>query len=201
VAFDTLGGPLRAEVEARPDGPLVWLEPALPACRPLPGPPADVRDALGLAAGSVAAWAPVVTTPERDLVVPLTGLDVLLGLSPDHARLAAATRGAGLRGVCLVSRQVREPGAAIHSRFLAPGVGIPEDPVTGSVHASLAVWLDGAGLLEPGAPRVTFRAEQGDAVGRPGRLLVEVWRAGGGPARVRVGGQAVTVLTGHVLLP
>jgi predicted PhzF superfamily epimerase YddE/YHI9 len=50
-----------------------------------------------------------------------------------------------------------------------------------------------------GVPR--FRAEQGDFVGRPGRLAVEVHVAGGRARRVRVGGQAVIVLTGMLALP
>jgi predicted PhzF superfamily epimerase YddE/YHI9 len=66
---------------------------------------------------------------------------------------------------------------------------------------ALAVWLHAAGLLPAGEGRVTFRAEQGDFVGRPSRLALEVHLAGGRPARVRVGGQAVTVMTGMLTLP
>ena len=42
----------------------------------------------------------------------------------------------------------------------------------------------------------TFRAEQGDLIGRPGRLTVEVQGAGDVVTRVRVGGRAVTLLSG-----
>ena len=49
-------------------------------------------------------------------------------------------------------------------------------------------------VLEGG--RVTFTAEQGDGLGRPGRLQVELTVKAGHAARVRVGGSAVTVLTG-----
>jgi predicted PhzF superfamily epimerase YddE/YHI9 len=45
---------------------------------------------------------------------------------------------------------------------------------------------------------VRLRAEQGDFLGRPGRLAVELHLTGGRPARVRVGGEAVTVLTGRL---
>ncbi len=38
-------------------------------------------------------------------------------------------------------------------------------------------------------------------LGRPGRLRVELWVEGGRPVRVRVGGEAVTVLTGTLRLP
>lgn len=82
--------------------------------------------------------------------------------------------------------------------FFAPHYGIPEDPVTGSVHASLAMWLWQAGLLTVNGDVATFQAEQGDFLGRPGRLGVELHVVDGQPARVRVGGQAVTVISGSI---
>jgi predicted PhzF superfamily epimerase YddE/YHI9 len=48
---------------------------------------------------------------------------------------------------------------------------------------------------------VRVRAEQGDFMGRPGRLTIELHLAGGRPARVRVGGEAVTVLAGSPRFP
>ncbi|MBI4591743.1 MAG: PhzF family phenazine biosynthesis protein [Candidatus Rokubacteria bacterium] len=47
----------------------------------------------------------------------------------------------GIRGFCLTARETVDPDALISSRFFAPHYGIPEDPVTGSVHAALPVWL------------------------------------------------------------
>jgi PhzF family phenazine biosynthesis protein len=81
-----------------------------------------------------------------------------------------------------------------------PHYGIPEDPVTGSVHAAIPVWLWQAGLLTAAGGVTRFQAEQGDCLGRPGRLQVELYLADGRAARVRVGGQAVTVLTGKLRL-
>jgi trans-2,3-dihydro-3-hydroxyanthranilate isomerase len=89
-----------------------------------------------------------------------------------------------------------DPGSSTHCRFFAPHYGIPEDPVTGSVHSSLGVWLLAAGLLPAGG---AFTAEQGDGLGRPGRLRVAVESAAGQP-RARVGGRAVTVLDGRIAL-
>ena len=72
--------------------------------------------------------------------------------------------------------------------------------MTGSVHSSLAVWLFGAGRLPLSGGTASFTAEQGDSLGRPGRLAVELRVAGGRPAAVRVGGRAVTVLAGSMRL-
>jgi PhzF family phenazine biosynthesis protein len=197
VAFDTRVG--RLWVAAEP--PLVWLEPTLRACTPATEPLGPILDALGAGPDAVGSWARPVRTTETDLLIPVTGLAVLKGLAPDMERLARVGRESGLRGVSLTAREAIDPGAAIHSRYFAPQSGFPEDSTTGSLHASLGVWLSEAGVLPAAGDRVTFRAEQGDFVGRPGRVAVEVHLAGGRPARVRVGGQAVTVLTGTLRLP
>ena len=79
---------------------------------------------------------------------------------------------------------------AFEVRAFLPGMGVPEDPVTGSLNAGLAQWLIGAGLA-PGA----YLASQGRALGRDGRVFIEqqgetVW----------VGGDVVACIAGEVTL-
>jgi PhzF family phenazine biosynthesis protein len=86
------------------------------------------------------------------------------------------------------------PGSpeALEVRAFSPQVGSAvEDPVTGSLNASLAQWLLGTGRLA--APYV---ANQGTVLGRRGR--VHVSRDGDG--QVWVGGGTITCITGTVLL-
>jgi PhzF family phenazine biosynthesis protein len=66
-----------------------------------------------------------------------------------------------------------------------------EDPVTGSLNASLAQWLVGAGVLT--APYV---AHQGTMLGRAGVVRVDTDRTGG----VWIGGDVVTCIEGRVHL-
>jgi PhzF family phenazine biosynthesis protein len=143
----------------------------------------------------------VVTTPDHDLLVPVAGLDVLTSLRPNLQALGEVATHAGLRGICLISREALEADSATHSRFFAPHFGIPEDIVTGSVHSPIAVWLFRAGLLHADGALVAFTAEQGDSLGRPGRLRVELQLQDGEVARVRVGGSAVTALEGSIAVP
>jgi PhzF family phenazine biosynthesis protein len=75
-------------------------------------------------------------------------------------------------------------------RAFVPGLGVPEDPVTGSLNAGLAQWLIAAGL----AP-ARYVAAQGAALGRAGRVFVtqqgaDIW----------IGGAVCSVLTGAVTL-
>jgi PhzF family phenazine biosynthesis protein len=192
--FETRAGTLSVATE----GELIWLEPALRGWAPAGEPIEPVLEALGLGPGDVGGWAPVARTTEGDLLLPVAGLHVLKGLAVDARRLGVVARERGLRGVALTSRETVEPGSATHSRFFAPHLGIPEDPTTGSLHAALPVWLWDAGALRESGAVVRVRAEQGDFLGRPGRLALELSLDGGRPARVRVGGEAVTVLSGRL---
>lgn len=71
-------------------------------------------------------------------------------------------------------------------RAFVPGVGVPEDPVTGSLNAGLAQWLIGAGI----APS-RYTASQGTQVGRTG--IVGIQQIG---EDIWVSGTTRTVLTG-----
>ncbi|HKO38115.1 MAG TPA: PhzF family phenazine biosynthesis protein [Solirubrobacterales bacterium] len=81
--------------------------------------------------------------------------------------------------------------AAIEVRAFAPVNGLAmEDPVTGSLQASVAQWLLAKGRLQ--APYV---ASQGGAIGRGGKVFVSE-----GDGEVWVGGRAETVIDGKVTL-
>ncbi len=198
VVFDTLGGTLPVAVAATTEGVVVWLEPALPTCIPYPESLGPVLDALRISAVGVGSWARPALTGERDLLIPAAGLEVLKSLAPEMNRLARLGDERRIRGFCLISRETLDRDSLIHSRFFVPHYGIPEDPVTGSVHAAIPVWLWQSGLLQAHGGVDRFQAEQGDSLGRPGRLQVEFHVADGRPARVRVGGRAVTVLAGRL---
>ncbi|MEV0994526.1 PhzF family phenazine biosynthesis protein [Nonomuraea sp. NPDC050202] len=66
-----------------------------------------------------------------------------------------------------------------------------EDPVTGSLNGSLAEWL-----LRTGRAKAPYVAAQGTAIGRAGRVDISV----GSDDAVRVGGDVITCVTGHVEL-
>ena len=75
-------------------------------------------------------------------------------------------------------------------RAFFTGDGLLEDPVTGSLNASLAQWLIGNGTAPP-----RYRARQGTAVGYSG--IIDVEREGD---RVWVGGACITCIEGSVRL-
>lgn len=90
-------------------------------------------------------------------------------------------------------------GVDFRARMFAPGIGIPEDPATGSAAAALAGYLAAAA----GALDETLRwvIEQGVEMGRPSRLHVACERRAGMISAVRVGGSSVLVAEGRLALP
>ena len=75
-------------------------------------------------------------------------------------------------------------------RAFVPGLGVAEDPVTGSLNAGLALWLMAVGLAPP-----RYVAAQGAALGRAGR--VHVVQDGG---QTWIGGDELTLISGTVSL-
>jgi trans-2,3-dihydro-3-hydroxyanthranilate isomerase len=82
-----------------------------------------------------------------------------------------------------------EDGGDLAMRFFAPRIGIPEDPATGSAAGALAALR----VLQGAAPGpITIR--QGEQIGRPSTIQVEIGGTPGNPAGVKVSGTAVSVL-------
>lgn len=151
-----------------------WIEMDLPSDVPAPG---LAPEGLGL---------PGVRSFHRgraDAVVELADAASVRALVPDLAALA----GLGTRCVIVTSRGDR-PGIDCVSRVFAPNAGIPEDPVTGSAHCTLAAFW-GARL-----GRDALVGEQASARGG----IVRMRRAGD---RVVVSGQAITVSQVEMTIP
>jgi trans-2,3-dihydro-3-hydroxyanthranilate isomerase len=84
-------------------------------------------------------------------------------------------------------------------RMFAPGLGVAEDPATGSAAASFAGWL-ARKLPQPRDGTLAVRLDQGIEMGRPAELHVEFDRRDGLVTAVRVGGAAVMVAEGTLSL-
>lgn len=113
----------------------------------------------------------------------LDSAQAVLALQPDFAAMQPLKL--GVVGACPLGGE-----CAFEVRAFVPTLGVPEDPVTGSLNAGLAQWLIGAGLA-PGR----YVASQGTALGRAGRVFVE--RIGDD---VWIGGHSVTCVEGRLTL-
>jgi PhzF family phenazine biosynthesis protein len=150
-----------------------WIELDFPAkiATACEAPP-ELLPALGI------AEARFVGKNVFDYLVEIESDAALRALTPDHSTL----RRLPVRGI-IVTAKSTAPEFDFLSRFFAPGSGIDEDPVTGSAHTALAPYW--AGIL--GKPEMVGY----QASARGGVVKVRVVGD-----RVKLGGQAVTVMTG-----
>jgi len=86
----------------------------------------------------------------------------------------------------------------IRARMFAPGIGVPEDPATGSACVALAGYLAGRDPRTQGTLR--WIVEQGFEMGRPSILEIEADKKQGAVTTVRVGGRTVLVCDGTMEL-
>jgi PhzF family phenazine biosynthesis protein len=133
-----------------------------------------------------------VSTGAMHLLAPVRSLSVLERVRVDAEKLVAVARPLGCEGCYLFSLETRELDSVAHARAFVPGIGIAEDPATGSAAGPLGALLASCGLLLEGTWRVI---EQGDEIGRPSRIEVRV--SGG---QVEVAGRSVIVAEGKLFL-
>ena len=116
----------------------------------------------------------------------------LLRCEPDLAQLARLGNG----GVSVFAPD----GGRMHVRVFAGGVGVPEDPATGSAALGLGVFLVGSGLL-PDSGRASYIVEQGIEMGRPSRLECELVVTDGKVTSATVTGSVVPIAEGRIAVP
>jgi len=217
IRLETLSGLLPIEVITKPGLP-ARIRMGLPDPEPVPfGEIAPFLEAAGLRADQLDAGLPALRSGMYVLLA-VRRLESLRDVRPDMSALAAAVAElGGPDGVILSCLETLEPSSAVHIRMFAPGAGIDEDPVTGSAQAPVAGWLARIGFFsrkdagregrfrEAGAGRVAYTAEQGDFLGRRGRVDVDLTLAGGRDAAsardVVISGRAVTVRELEMRIP
>lgn len=87
-----------------------------------------------------------------------------------------------------------------HARMFASGLGVAEDPATGSAALGLGVFLVGSGLLAPDG-ETTYTVRQGIEIHRPSILDCQVSAVDGAAVRVVVTGSVVPVARGEIAVP
>lgn len=168
---------------------LAFAAPPLQCSKPSPALVPLVASALGLRPHQIQA-AQLLDNGPVWLGLLLDSAETVLGLTPDHARLKDLGQDVGVIHIAPdADADPERPGAVVRA-FAAP-MGNPEDPVTGSLNASLAQWLIAEGL----AP-TRYLVAEGECLGRAGR----VYNRQDAQGQVWVGGHTVTCIEGTALL-
>jgi trans-2,3-dihydro-3-hydroxyanthranilate isomerase len=125
-----------------------------------------------------------------------------LSVRPDAVARAQADLSAARRNQIdqVLVLSWREAERTAHARMFGYGMGVPEDPATGSAALGLGVWLVASGLL-PGDGRSAYRVLQGAEIHRPSVLECAVTAAGGRATGATVRGRVVPVAQGRIAVP
>jgi trans-2,3-dihydro-3-hydroxyanthranilate isomerase len=179
----------RLALELAPDGGPVTLTGGTPSA----GDPLDAGPllrAVGLGSRDVIGVEPRACGAGLEFGYLLVRREALARCAPDLAALRALP----VAGVSVFAWD----GETAACRVFAGGVGVAEDPATGSAALGLGVYLVASGLLPHGGPYVV---RQGVEMGRPSRLECGVVAEGGTAVSAEVSGRVVPVAAGRIRRP
>jgi trans-2,3-dihydro-3-hydroxyanthranilate isomerase len=153
--------------------------------------PVPLLAALGLGVGDLAGPPPRWAGAGIDFAYLLVRPAALGAAVPDTAAVTAL----GGAGLSLTSWD----GGTARTRVFCGGVGIAEDPATGSAALGLGVFLAANGLLSDGCH--PYVVQQGVEMGRPSTMRCTVDVAAGAATRTAVTGTAVPISKGEIRVP
>ncbi|MFW5934608.1 MAG: PhzF family phenazine biosynthesis protein [Halolamina sp.] len=180
----------------------VWMTQNAPQVFEVDLAYADAADALGIdeaAFADVGADLPpaYASTGLPFLILPVNFLEHLSGMDPDMDAVAALADAHDCAGVYVFTFDAvgRSRDSTLHGRAFVPGLGVDEDPVTGTASGACGAYLDHFAAFDDEFPeRMTF--EQGHFLDRPGYVGVRV-----DGQTVQVGGDAIVSLDGSLTVP
>lgn len=184
-----------------------WMTQLTPIFGPaLLGPALAARDAvaaaIGLGAGDLAADLPVqqASCGAPFLIVPIRNREAVDRALSDASAFRRLTAATGI-DLPIFLFAISPPGSpeTVYSRMFAPELGVVEDPATGSASGPLGCYLVRHQLVSGDAARRIISL-QGAAMGRPSRIHISIEERAGEIVKVKVGGQAVLVGRGEILV-
>lgn len=153
---------------------------------------------LGLDAADLVSHGETVRTASCGLpfvLVPLRQPELLSAIDLDATLMQRGLAGQWSQQLYVYARGYE---GELRARMFAPDLGIPEDPATGGAAVALAGALAMESPITEG--RLDWVIHQGVEMGRPSQLHISADRAGGAVTAVRVGGYAVRVAEGQLLI-
>jgi len=136
----------------------------------------------------------LVSTGLPDIMMPVRDEKDLAAVAPDFAALSKLSEKYEAVGVHAFT--VNTEDGAVHCRNFAPLYGIDEEAATGTSNGALTYYLYRHGLIRPGADNLFI---QGEAMGRPSKIMSRLTVDGGG-VKIQVGGNAVILARGDIAI-
>lgn len=197
LRVETLSGVLRIRIGMRDGRPEVAMQIPIPEFEPL----AIDRDAFAAHWGAEPGaldGGPWLRNQLDYWYVPVTGLRALEQLTLHAEALRSIDPEAAF---AFYTRETFDPDSDWHLRFFAPFHGVPEDPVTGSAQGPMGLLsYEHLSTERGGDGRFEFVGEQGDPIGRPGRVDVRLVVENDEARDLEIAGTAVRMLEGRLLI-
>jgi len=133
----------------------------------------------------------VVSTEATHLMVPLKDIAALSAAVVEKKLLIKIAEQYGFEGFYCFTILKNDPQYLAQARFFNPGIGIDEDPATGSAAGPLAGYLLQKGYVKP---ETDYRLLQGAEMGRP-----SVIHFNAGDQGIWISGSAVIVMEGKIV--
>jgi trans-2,3-dihydro-3-hydroxyanthranilate isomerase len=199
IVLDEQVGPVRCAVKLTESGGFAEFDcPKLPEIAGAGGSKEAIAAALGLAPTEIGFENHVPSFWSAGVpyyLVPVRNMAVLAKAGPGSAAWAPAF---GREAAFLYTRETEGHDHSFRARMFAPEIGIAEDPATGSAVAAFAGAIREFDALPDGShARIV---EQGFDMGRPSLIRLEMTVAAGALTAVRIGGDAVLVMEGTLLV-
>jgi PhzF family phenazine biosynthesis protein len=112
----------------------------------------------------------IVSTGLFTLPICIKSFDVLKHMRPDFEKVKKICETFGAGSIHVFTFDTIEPHSTYHARNFAPVLGIEEDPVTGTANGAVSSYLVTHKKIE----NKNLICEQGDIIGKPGRVFVEI---------------------------
>ena len=126
----------------------------------------------------------IVSTGLFTLPLCVKSFDILKAINPDFEKIKKLCSRFGVGSFHLFTFDTVESDSIYHARNFAPVYGVNEDPVTGTANGAVCSYLIKNKIVKDR----NLICEQGDIMGRPGRVFVEI-----DTGEVKVGGRAKIV--------
>jgi PhzF family phenazine biosynthesis protein len=185
---ETKAGLLPVSIEFFDDGSVnrVMMSQDKPILKDIHLDISEISDSLNLSKGNINESLPIqaVSTGLFTLPICIKSYQVLKSIKPDFDNIREICEKYNFGSYHLFTFETLEARSVYHARNFAPVYGINEDPVTGTANGAVCSYL----LLNKIIHENILICEQGDIIGRPGRVFVEIVKNS-----VKVGGMAKLV--------
>jgi PhzF family phenazine biosynthesis protein len=133
----------------------------------------------------------IVSTGLFTLPICIKSFNILKKIKPDFQKIKKICNDFGIGSFHLFTFETLEHASVYHARNFAPVYGVNEDPVTGTANGAVCSYLLKNRIIQEN----NLLCEQGDIMGRPGRVFVEIYKN-----VIKVGGRAKIVEEKEIIL-